>query len=358
MSKPTHAGIRERVEAEERARLSPLAAFSDAAVRERPEEASPVRTSFGRDRDRILHSKPFRRLKHKTQVFIAPLGDHYRTRLTHTLEVTQIARTVARALRLNEDLVEAIGLGHDIGHAPFGHAGEAALSHALGHSFRHNEQSRRIVEVIEKDGQGLNLTYAVREGIYLHSKARRDIMATAWGVASTLEGQIIKIADSIAYINHDIDDALRAGLLQPADLPRGAVEAVGKTHAQRINTMVCDLIDYNWWATGEGAPPDPPLLAMSPHILQATNELREFMYQNVYLDSRAKEDDVKVRKMIDLLYAHFKSHPEQLPEDLRRLNRQRDEPVERAVVDYIAGMTDRYAIKVFNDLYVPRTWGA
>jgi dGTPase len=281
MANRTHAGIRERLEAEERARLSPLAAFSDAAMRERAEEMSPVRTSFGRDRDRILHSKPFRRLKHKTQVFIAPLGDHYRTRLTHTLEVTQIARTVARALRLNEDLVEAIGLGHDIGHAPFGHAGEAALSHAQGHSFRHNEQSRRIVEVIEKDGQGLNLTYAVREGIYLHSKARKDIMATAWGVASTLEGQIIKIADSIAYINHDIDDALRAGILQPSDLPRDAVAVLGNTHAQRINTMVCDLIDFNWWATGEGAPPDPPLLAMSPGTLVATNALREFMYQHV-----------------------------------------------------------------------------
>jgi len=354
----THASIRERLEADERERLSPLAAFSDAAKRDRPEEDSPVRTRFQRDRDRILHSKPFRRLKHKTQVFIAPLGDHYRTRLTHTLEVTQIARTVARALRLNEDLVEAIGLGHDLGHAPFGHAGEAAISHAQGHSFRHNEQSRRVVEVIEKDGQGLNLTYAVREGIYLHSKARRDIMATAWGVASTLEGQIIKITDSIAYINHDIDDARRAGLLSADDLPRDAVAVLGDTHARRINTMVCDLIDFNWWATGVGAPPDPPLLAMSPHILQATNELREFMYQQVYLDSRAKADDSKVRTMIEMLYQHFIRHPNQIPADLLRINQERNEPIERAVVDYIAGMTDRYAIKVFNELYVPRTWGA
>src|SRR5919199_914909 len=279
MSNAIHAGIRERLEAEERERLSPLAAFSDAAVRERPERESPVRTSFQRDRDRILHSKPFRRLKHKTQVFVAPEGDHYRTRLTHTLEVTQIARTVARALCLNEDLVEAIGLGHDLGHAPFGHAGESAISHAQGHSFRHNEQSRRIVEVLEKDGRGLNLTYAVREGIYLHSKARRDIMATAWGVASTLEGQIIKIADSIAYINHDIDDAIRAGILKESDLPRDLVEILGGTHAERINTMVCDLIDFNWWATGADRPPNPPLLAMSPAILAATNELREFLYK-------------------------------------------------------------------------------
>jgi dGTPase len=359
MSKPrSHAGIRERLEAEERARLSPLAAFSDSAVRERAEAESPVRTHFQRDRDRIVHSKPFRRLKHKTQVFIAPLGDHYRTRLTHTLEVTQIARTVARALRLNEDLVEAIGLGHDLGHAPFGHAGEAAISHALGHSFRHNEQSRRVVEVLEKDGQGLNLTYVVREGIYLHSKARRDIMATAWGVASTLEGQIIKIADSVAYINHDIDDSIRAGILHEEHLPRAAVAVLGKTHAERINTMVCDLVDFNWWACGEGDPPDPPLLAMSPHILEATNALREFMYRNVYLNSRAKEDDSKVRIMIEMLYMHFLEHPEQLPADLQRINRARAEPTERAVVDYIAGMTDRYAIKVFNDLYVPRTWGA
>lgn len=353
-----HTSIRERLETEEQRRLSPLAAFSAAARRERDDDESPVRTRFQRDRDRILHSKPFRRLKHKTQVFIAPLGDHYRTRLTHTLEVTQIARTVARALRLNEDLVEAIGLGHDIGHAPFGHAGESALSHAQGHSFRHNEQSRRIVEVIEKDGQGLNLTYAVREGIYLHSKARRDIMATAWGVASTLEGQIIKIADSVAYINHDIDDALRAGLLKDADLPQDAIAVLGNTHAKRINTMVCDLIDFNWWATGEEPPPDPPLLAMSPSVLTATNTLREFMYANVYLGSRAKDDDQKVRLMIDLLFRHFLDHPEQISADLRAINAARGEPVERMVLDYVAGMTDRYAIKVFNDLYIPRTWGA
>jgi dGTPase len=353
-----HAGVREYQESEERARLSPLAAFSDAAARERDEPESPVRTRFQRDRDRIVHSKPFRRLKHKTQVFIAPLGDHYRTRLTHTLEVTQIARTVARALRLNEDLVEAIGLGHDLGHAPFGHAGESAISHAQGQAFRHNEQSRRVVEVLEKDGQGLNLTYPVREGIYLHSKARRDIMATAWGVASTLEGQIIKIADSIAYINHDIDDALRAGLLRPNDLPSDAVAVLGDTHAKRINTMVCDLIDFNWWATGKGDAPDPPLLSLSPHILEATNALREFMYTHVYLDSRAKQDDGKVRIMIGMLYMHFLEHLEELPADLQRINRLRAEPIQRAVVDYIAGMTDRYAMKVFGDLYVPRTWGA
>jgi len=353
-----HAGVRDRIEHEEHERLSPLAAKSSLAERAHPEEESPVRTRFQRDRDRILHSKPFRRLKHKTQVFVAPLGDHYRTRLTHTLEVTQIARTIARALRLNEDLVEAIGLGHDLGHSPFGHAGEAAISLAQGHSFRHNEQSLRIVEVLEKNGEGLNLTFQVREGIFMHSKGRRDISATAWGTASTLEGQIIKIADSIAYINHDIDDAMRAGLITQADLPADLVEILGASHAQRINTMVCDLIDHNWWASGAEIPADPPTLQLSPPILAATNALREFMYQRVYLNSQAKKDDGKVRLMIQLLYSHFLEHPDELPLDLQRINQARGEPITRAVVDYIAGMTDRYAIKVFNDRYVPRTWGA
>jgi dGTPase len=349
---------REYQEAFEAQYLSPLAAKSVAAVRERPEEPCRVRTAYQRDRDRILHSKPFRRLKHKTQVFIAPLGDHYRTRLTHTLEVTQIARTVARALRLNEDLTEAIGLGHDIGHAPFGHAGETALTRIYPDHFRHNEQSRRIVEVIERDGQGLNLTYAVREGIYLHSKARRDIMTTAWGTASTLEGQIIKICDSVAYINHDIDDAIRAGLLHPSDLPAEAVEVLGRSHGERINTMVDALIDYNQWAAGAGEAPDPPLLSMEPTVLAATNQLREFMFRNVYLNKNAKNDDDKVRFVIETLYAHFVKHPDQLPADLLRINQARQEPVERAVVDYIAGMTDRYAIEKFNSIFIPRTWGA
>ena len=353
-----HTNVRAYLEELEERTLAPLAARSASAKRERSEEESPARTAYQRDRDRILHSKPFRRLKHKTQVFIAPLGDHYRTRLTHTLEVTQIARTIARALRLNEDLTEAIGLGHDIGHAPFGHAGETALTRIYPDHFRHNEQSRRIVEVLERDGRGLNLTYDVREGIYMHSKARRDIMTTPWGTARTLEGQVIKIADSVAYINHDIDDALRAGILQQSDLPADAIATLGDSHSRRINTMVCDLIDNNWWAvSGEGAP-DPPLLAMSPPILQATNGLREFMFQEVYLNKRAKADDSKVRFIIETLYSHFTAHPDLLPADLLRINQERGEPVERAVVDFIAGMTDRYAIKVFNDLFVPRTWGA
>lgn len=352
-----HPDVRARLEADEARRLSPLAAKSAAARRAHDDEPSPVRTSFQRDRDRILHSKEFRRLKHKTQVFIAPLGDHYRTRLTHTLEVTQIARTVGRALRLNEDLIEAIGLGHDIGHAPFGHAGETALSHAQGHSFRHNEQSRRIVEVLANHGTGMNLTEQVCEGIHLHSKVRRDVTATGWGVASTLEGQIIKLADSIAYINHDIDDALRAGILAQADLPADVIAVLGDQHAARINTMVCDMIDANWWATGEDTPPDPPLIGMSAPILAATNQLRDFMFQNVYLSGPAKADDDKVRFIIDQLYRHFLAHSDAIPEENRRIVAERGEPLAQAAIDYIAGMTDRYALMVFNGLYVPATWG-
>ena len=354
-SPPRSAGIRLRLEHDEQQRLSPHAAKSADAKREQEEEPSPVRTSFQRDRDRILHSKEFRRLKHKTQVFIAPRGDHYRTRLTHTLEVTQIARTVARSLRLNEDLTEAIGLGHDLGHAPFGHAGETAISHAQGHSFRHNEQSRRIVEKLAKGGHGLNLTWEVREGIYLHSKVRRDISASGWGVASTLEGQIIKLADSIAYINHDIDDAIRAGILRADELPSEAITTLGDSHAARINTMVCDMIDHNWWATGEDTPPDPPLIGMSPTILKATNELRDYMFRHVYQSGLAREDS-QVRFVVDQLFRHFVENPGAVPEELRAIVAAHGEGPEQAAVDYIAGMTDRYALKVFETLFVPKTW--
>ena len=353
-----HAEVRRWLEADEERRLSPLAAKSATAQRDRPEPPSAVRTAFQHDRDRVLHSKEFRRLKHKTQVFIAPLGDHYRTRLTHTLEVTQIARTIARALRLNEDLVEAIGLGHDLGHAPFGHAGEVGLSRAQGRSFRHNEQSRRVIEVLAKNGAGLNLTREVRDGIAHHSKVRKDITAHGFGTASTLEGQIIKLADSVAYINHDIDDAMRAGILKPDDLPHHLVQSLGVTHAARINTMVCDLIDTNWWATGEVPVPPDVSITMSPAILEATNQLREFMFRNVYLTGLAKADDHKVHYIIEQLYRHFTSHPDDIPADLRRIVSERGEPIEQAAVDYIAGMTDRFALKVFNTLFVPRTWGA
>ena len=353
-----HQSVRARLEANERAWLSPLAAQSAVATREHAEEESGARTRFQRDRDRILHTKAFRRLKHKTQVFIAPEGDHYRTRLTHTLEVTQIARTVARALRLNEDLVESIGLGHDLGHTPFGHAGEAALSRAIGRSFRHNDQSLRVVEVLEHNGAGLNLTAAVREGIAYHSKVRRNIEATAWGTASTLEGQIIKVADSVAYINHDIDDALRAGILKIEDLPTPVVEVLGSNHGERINTMVCDLIDNNWWATGETEPPADATIGMSEVVLEATNALREFMFSEVYLAAPVNNEDSRVSFIVARLFEHFTNHPEDVPAPLRAISANRgDEPV-RAIVDYIAGMTDRYALKVFNAIYVPRIWSA
>ncbi len=348
--------IRQSLEARESQTLAPLAARSANATRQRPDTPCAIRTAFQQDRDRILHSKAFRRLKHKTQVFIAPLGDHYRTRLTHTLEVTQIARTVARALRLNEDLTEAIGLGHDLGHAPFGHAGEVALARVYPPGFRHNEQSLRMVEVLEKEGAGLNLTDMVREGMLLHSKVRKDILADAWGTASTLEGQIIKVCDGVAYINHDIDDACRAGLIAPRDLPPECMAVLGTTHAQRINTMVHDLIQQNWWATGEAPPPDPPTLTMSEPIRAATNTLREYLFQHVYTNSRAKMDDHKVIRIIEMLYHHFCQHPDELPPDLLHINQQRNEPTERAVVDYIAGMTDHYAIAMVNRLFIPRTW--
>jgi dGTPase len=350
--------VRSYTEQLEERTLSPLAARSAHARRARPEQPCALRTAFQRDRDRILHSKSFRRLKHKTQVFIAPQGDHYRTRLTHTLEVTQIARTIARALRLNEDLVEAIGLGHDLGHPPFGHAGESAIARVYPESFRHNAQSRRILEVLEHGGQGLNLTEPVLEAIVMHSKARRDISLTAWGTATTLEGQIIKVADSVAYINHDIDDAMRAGILRRTDLPPDCIELLGDSHGQRIDTMVHDIIVTNWWATGEGEPPAAPTITMSPPILDATNRLREFMFERVYTNSRAKQEDHKVAAMIKLLYDYFLTHPNELPGELLLINQQHAEPIERAVVDYIAGMTDRYASKVFHELFVPSIWNA
>jgi dGTPase len=348
--------IRLSLEEHEDRTLSPFAARSTSVTRQHPDDPCDVRTAFQQDRDRVIHSKAFRRLKHKTQVFIAPQGDHYRTRLTHTLEVTQISRTVARALRLNEDLTEAIGLAHDLGHAPFGHAGEVALARVYSAGFRHNEQSLRVVDRLEKEGRGLNLTDVVRNGILLHSKVRKDILAPAWGTASTLEGQIIKVCDSVAYINHDIDDALRAGLICFDDVPHESIAVLGDTHARRINTMVQDLIQHNWWASGEGTPPDPPTLRMSEPVLAATNTMREFLFQHVYLNSRAKQEDRKVMLMIEMLYSHFVRNPEQLPVELQHINEQHQEPVERAVVDYISGMSDSYAIKVFNNLFVPRAW--
>ena len=328
--------------------LSPFAAKSSASRREQPEAPSPVRTEFQRDRDRIIHSKAFRRLKHKTQVFVAPTGDHFVTRLTHTLEVAQIARTIARGLNLNEDLTEAIGLGHDLGHTPFGHAGESAMGELLPEGFRHNEQSLRVVEKLENSGQGLNLTWEVREGILKHSKTREDILAEGWGTASTLEGQIVKLADSIAYLNHDIADAIRAGLLRDEDLPASTREVLGTTHAKRINTLVLDIIETSWPATGEsGIPPgEAPRINLSERAAAATNELRDYMFINVYEWEGQQAEAARARRVVHFLFDHFLAHPEALTSDFTLP----DDALVRRVADYIAGMTDHFALRTAGEL--------
>jgi dGTPase len=355
----SHPEVKKRLLEREES-LSKFAARSIDARRDQDEPEDPMRTAFQIDRDRIIHSKAFRRLKHKTQVFIAPLGDHYRTRLTHTMEVMQVARSIARGLNLNEDLTEAIALGHDLGHTPFGHAGEYALGTCLAEGFRHNEQSVRVVEVLEKDGRGLNLTDDVRDGILKHSKLRESIAAEGWGIAHTLEGQIVKIADSLAYLNHDIDDAIRAGVISIRDLPAHANAVFGTTSGSRITAFVTDVVDYNWRvALGSGAHWTEAVgngvaIGMSPPVLATVDELREFMFSNVYTDSAAKEDDPKTHFIVHRLFEYFCQHPEDLPREWA-LN-LREEPVERRVADYVAGMTDRYAIQVFERLYVPGAW--
>jgi dGTPase len=307
-----------------------------------------LRTEFQRDRDRILHSKSFRRLKHKTQVFVAPAGDHFVTRLTHTLEVSQVARTIARALNLNEDLTEAIGLGHDLGHTPFGHAGEAALAEMLPEGFRHNEQSLRVVESLERAGTGLNLTWEVREGILKHSKVRGDIFAEGWGTATTLEGQIVKIADSVEYLNHDIADAIRAGLLSERDLPKRTRDVLGASHSERINTLVTDIVEVSWPASGETGLSDggTPLIAMSEEAAGATNELRDYMFENVYEWEGQLVEAERARHVVTYLFEHFTAHPESITSDFTRP----DDALARRAADYIAGMTDHYALRVAEEL--------
>ena len=332
--------IREELEWTEHLCLSERAQFSDATRgRPRPEEAqaNDVRTCYQRDSDRILHSKSFRRLMHKTQVFLQPEGDHYRTRMTHTLEVARIARTITRALRLNEDLAEAIAFGHDLGHTPFGHAGEVALTEVMGEPFRHNEQSLRVVDVLEKDGQGLNLTYEVRMGILGHSSHSR--------MPETLEGQIIRKSDQIAYINHDIDDAMRAGILTEDDIPPEIAEILGHSHSQRINTLVENMID-NTIATGT--------LGMQPEIAQAMDRLRTFMFARVYTNPVAKGEETKAKDMLCRLFEYYMRCPEKLPADF--LPQLDFDGMERIVCDYIAGMTDRYAVYKYSELFIPTTW--
>ena len=339
-----HYEIRKRLEEREES-LSPYAMKSRLSQgRLKPEEPCPMRTAFQRDRDRIIHSKAFRRLKHKTQVFIAPLGDHYVTRLTHTLEVSQIARSIARALNLNEDLDEAISLGHDLGHTPFGHVGEEVLNSLYPEGFRHNEQSLRVVDILEKDGQGLNLTWEVREGILKHAKTGVDILGEDWGEVGTLEGQVCKIADIIAYVNHDIGDAVRAGIISDGDLPRQAVAVLGRSHSERINTLVSDVIDFSWAATG-AAHCGRPVISMSPEVLEAAEMLRQFVFERVYNKVTGDQSE-RAREVISVLYEYFVENEEKLPEEYSG----RNDSAERKAVDYIAGMTDNYALRMAEEV--------
>ena len=336
--------IRQLIEEREES-LSPHAVKSqDSRGRERKEEPCPVRTAFQHDRDRIIHCKSFRRLKHKTQVFIAPLGDHYVTRLTHTLEVAQIARTIARALNLNEDLTEAIALGHDLGHTPFGHVGEEVLNELYKPGFSHNEQSLRVVEKLEKDGQGLNLTWEVRDGILYHSKTRENIQDENGGKPGTFEGAVVKLSDSVAYINHDIEDAIRAGMITEGDLPVLAIAKLGNTHSLRINTMVCDIIEHSW--NIRDGKTENPAITMSPETLESTNNLRNFLFERVYNIRSAQEESERAREIVRSLYRYFNEHEDKMPPEYSFYSAK----VERRVVDYIAGMTDLYAMRMAEEL--------
>jgi dGTPase len=340
--------VRRRLEEAEKW-LSPYAArTSTSRGRKVAEVPSPVRTEYQRDRDRILHTKAFRRLKHKTQVFIAPQQDHFVTRLTHTLEVAQVARTIARALNLNEDLTEAAALGHDIGHGPFGHAGEEALAECLPEGFRHNYQSVRVLDRLEKDGQGLNLTFEVLDAIEKSSKARQDIFAEGWGVPVTLEGQVVKTADAIAYVNHDILDAIRAGLIAENDLPDTSKRILGGSHSARLNTMICDIVEASWAATGE-AGSAREAIRFTPAIHDAANELREFMFRRVYLYDSTRKDAERGKRVVHYLFQHFATHPEAIASDFRLPG----DSAARQAADFISGMTDRYALRLARELGCP-----
>ena len=331
--------IREQLEQEEAVRLSPLAAHArDSRGRETPMEPCPLRTDYQRDRDRILHCKSFRRLKFKTQVFLSPEGDHYRTRLTHTLEVAQVARTLARALRLNEDLTEAIALGHDLGHTPFGHIGERSLDELMPDGFRHNEQSRRCVEVLENGGAGLNLTWEVRDGILCHSGKQ---------FPATLEGQCVRRADRIAYLNHDLDDALRGGVLQPFELPADCLKVLGQSHGQRINTMILDIVENS---QGQD------VLTMSPLVHEAMDGLREFMFERVYRDKWRAAEEHRCDLVMKQLFHYYSEHPGEMPEEYVLIGYR--EGMERGVCDFLSGMTDRYAVRTYQQLFVPAAFPA
>ncbi len=330
--------IRERIELQEKNYLSPYACLSmNSKGRDREEEQCDIRPVFQRDRDRILHSKSFRRLKDKTQVFLLPEGDHYRTRLTHTLEVSQNARTIAKALRLNEDLVEAISLGHDLGHTPFGHSGERILNEISPYGFKHNEQSVRTVELLEKDGQGLNLTFEVRDGILNHQTE---------DMPSTLEGKIVRLSDKIAYFHHDMDDAIRGGILTEDDVPKSITDVLGKTTGERLDKFIHDIV------TNSLGKPD---ICMSDDVAAAMKELRAFMYDSVYKNPVAKKEEGRAKLMISALYDYYLVHTEALPAELKGLI-ERGEPEEKVVCDHIAAMTDRFAISKFEEIYIPKVW--
>jgi len=340
--------IREQLEQREREILAPQAAKSgDSRGRLRPEEEDPIRPAFQRDRDRIIHCKAFRRLKHKTQVFFAPAGDHYRTRLTHTLEVSQIARSIAKVLRLNEELTEAIALGHDLGHTPFGHAGERVLQQIVPGGFEHYEQSLRIVDVLERDGQGLNLTWEVRDGIARHSKGKHGVPVGADPAhrASTIEGQVARVADIIAYVNHDIDDAVRAGLLREGDLPPDRVSVLGKSASERIGRMVTDVV----LQTLDGGVTE---IRMSDDILQATIGLRSFLFDAVYENEIATAEFKKASGILGGLWTRVREQPEQFLD----LGTVQKEGLDAAARDFLAGMTDRYAVNLYEELFIPKPW--
>lgn len=330
--------IRENLERMEEISLSPFAALSvNSRGRDREEPQCDIRPVFQRDRDRILHCKSFRRLKHKTQVFLSPKGDHYRTRLTHTLEVSQNARTIAKALRLNEDLVEAIALGHDLGHTPFGHAGERILNELCDEGYRHNEQSVRIVEKLEKDGKGLNLTWEVRDGILNHQTSM---------MPHTLEGKIVRLSDKIAYINHDIDDAIRAKVMSEEDIPLEIRKVLGMTTKERLNTLIHNII-MNSMGKND--------IVMSEEIGGAMQDLRKFMFQKVYTNPAAKGEEAKAERLLCELYAHYMGHIEILPEQYQRMHSE-GEKKERVVCDYISGMTDQYAVAKYREFFLPKAW--
>ncbi len=331
--------IRERIEEMERQNLSPYATLNEASRgREREEPQCDIRPLFQRDRDRILHSKAFRRLKNKTQVFLMPSGDHYRTRMSHTLEVSQNARTIAKALRMNEDLVEAIALGHDLGHTPFGHAGEDVLNRDCPSGFKHSEQSVRVVEKLERDGRGLNLTWEVRDGILNHQTGSSP---------STPEGQIVRLSDKIAYINSDIDDAIRAGILTEDDIPREIRSCLGSTVRNRLDRLIHDVIMTSL---------DSPEIHMSEEVWQAMFDLRKFLFARVYRNPEAKGEEVKAKRLIHMLYEYYTENVEWLPEKYLQRIEEGEDSKERVVCDYISGMTDSYAEWKFSELFVPQSW--